>query len=258
MPESSPKRLFSEYLGVIHRLRSECPWDKEQTHESLRSPLIEETYEVVEAIDEKHSEHLCNELGDLLLHIALQSEIAADEHSFTFADVLSHAIDKMIRRHPHVFGDKKVRTPHEVRKNWEALKRQEGKDSIVDGIPQHLPALSKAQRVQSKASAVGFDWSRKEDVWKKVTEELDELQEAEKSESKLRIEHEFGDLLFALVNYSRFLDLDPEFALRKSIGRFGNRFKYIEDALRKQGKSPEQSTLEEMDSLWNEAKKKVN
>ncbi len=257
MQDRSPEHLFSEYLGVIHRLRKECPWDREQTHESLRSPLIEETYEVVDAIDDKKPEHLRNELGDLLLHIALQSEIASEEQSFTFADVLTQAIDKMIRRHPHVFSDTKVKDQHEVRRNWESIKRKEGKESILDGIPHHLPALTKAQRIQSKASAVGFDWNKKEDVWKKVAEELEELKEAETSRDQTRIEHEFGDLLFSLVNYCRFLKVDPEFALRKSIQRFGIRFKYIEDTLRSRGTSPEQSTLEEMDLLWDEAKTKV-
>ncbi len=257
MEEQSVGGLFSQYLEIIHKLRKECPWDKEQTHESLRSPLIEETYEVVEAIEDKDPKHLCNELGDLLLHIALQTEIAEEEHAFTFDDLLTHAMDKMVRRHPHVFGNVTVQDQREVRRNWETIKRKEGKASVVDGIPKHLPALSRAHRIQAKASAVGFDWNRKEDVWQKVVEELDELKEAEQSQGQDRIEHEFGDLVFALVNYARFLNVDAEAALHKTTARFGDRFQYIEASLLKQGKSPEQSTLQEMDALWNEAKRKV-
>jgi MazG family protein len=257
MEEQSADRLFSEYMAIIRRLRKECPWDRKQTHESLRSPLIEETYEVIEAITDKNSDHLRNELGDLLLHIALQTEIATEENAFTMADVLAHSKDKMIRRHPHVFGDVEAEDEHAVKKNWEAIKRQEGKTSILDGVPDELPALIRAQRTQEKASVIGFDWKNKAEVWKKVEEEIEELKRAERSGTKDLVEQEFGDLLFALVNYSRFLSTNAEFALRKSVDKFGRRFQFIEESLNQRGKSPAESTLEEMDLLWNEAKKQI-
>lgn len=257
MEEKSPDRLFGEYLAIIRRLRKECPWDKKQTHESLRSPLIEETYEVVEAIADKKPDHLRNELGDLLLHIALQTEIAVEENAFTMADVLRHSIDKMIRRHPHVFGGGEASDEHEVKKNWEAIKRSEGKTSILDGVPQELPALIRAQRTQEKASVIGFDWKDKADVWNKVTEEIEELKHAELGGKHELVEQEFGDLLFALVNYSRFIGINSEFALRKSVNKFGSRFHFIEESLKQRGKTPAESTLEEMDVLWEEAKKQV-
>jgi MazG family protein len=257
MEAASAEHLFAEYMAIIHRLRKECPWDMKQTHESLRAPLIEEVYEVADAITELQSDQLRNELGDLLLHIALQTEIAAEENAFTMADVLRHSKEKMIRRHPHIFGDVEADDEHSVRRNWEEIKRQEGKTSILDGVPKELPALIKAQRTQEKASVVGFDWSMKSDVWNKVREELEELKEAELSSDKNLVEHEFGDLLFALVNYSRFIGVNAEFALRTSIDRFGRRFQYIEDVLKQRGKRPAESTLEEMDELWDEAKKQI-
>jgi MazG family protein len=257
MEDKATEQLFAEYLAIIHRLRKECPWDKKQTHESLRAPLIEEVYEVSEAITEKKSDHLRNELGDLLLHIVLQTEIATEEQAFTMADVLAHSKEKMIRRHPHIFGDADADDEHTVRKNWEEIKRQEGKTSILDGVPTELPALIKAQRTQEKASVVGFDWNNKADVWKKVEEEVEELKHAELSGNKDLVELEFGDLLFALVNYSRFLGTNAEFALRTSVDKFGRRFKFVEEALKRRGKRPAESTMEEMDALWDEAKRQV-
>ena len=257
MEDRSAEHLFSEYMAIIRRLRKECPWDRQQTHESLRSPLIEETYEVVEAITDNKPDHLRNELGDLFLHIALHTEIATEEKSFTMADVLLHSKDKMIRRHPHIFGEVQAGDEHTVRKNWEEIKRQEGKTSILDGVPAELPALIHAHRTQEKASVVGFDWKVKSDVWKKVEEELKELKHAEETGRKDLVEQEFGDLLFALVNYSRFLGTNAEFALRKAVNRFGRRFNFIEEALKLRGKSPAESTLEEMDLLWDEAKKQI-
>jgi MazG family protein len=257
MEDKSTELLFTEYMAVIRRLRKECPWDRQQTHESLRSPLIEEVYEVVEAISDQNPDHLRSELGDLLLHVALQTEIATEENRFTMADVIAQAKEKMIRRHPHIFGDVKAKDEHAVRKNWEEIKRQEGKKSILDGVPAELPALIRAQRTQEKASVVGFDWKNKSDVWKKVAEELEELKEAEQNGNTDFVEQELGDLLFAIVNYSRFLRINPEFALRKSVDKFGRRFQFIEEALKRRGKSPNQSTLEEMDLLWGEAKKEI-
>lgn len=258
MEDTSAEHLFAEYMAIIHRLRKECPWDRKQTHESLRGPLIEEVYEVADAITELKSDQLRNELGDLLLHIALQTEIADEENTFTMADVLRHSKEKMIRRHPHIFGNVEADDEHTVRKNWEEIKRQEGKTSILDGVPTELPALIKAQRTQEKASVVGFDWSIKSDVWKKVQEELEEFKQAELSNNKNLVEHEFGDLLFALVNYSRFIGVNAEFALRGSIDKFGRRFQHIEEALKQRGKRPAESSLEEMDMLWEEAKKQID
>jgi tetrapyrrole methylase family protein/MazG family protein len=256
LDEQTAETQFAEYMGIIRRLRKECPWDREQTHESLRTHLIEEAYEVVEAVTQDDRAHLRNELGDLFLHIALQSAIAEEEGSFTIADVLASSRDKMIRRHPHIFGDTKVNHEGDVRKNWEAIKRQEGKTSILDGVPDELPALIRAQRTQEKASIAGFDWKNKDDVWKKVEEELEELRHAEKNGNEDAVGEEFGDLLFALVNYSRFIGVTPEFVLRASVNKFGKRFKFIEEQLQRRGKTPAQSSLEEMDALWDEAKKK--
>ena len=254
MEQNQPASLFSEYLSIIRRLRKECPWDREQTQESLRSPLLEEAYETVEAITDRNPEHIRNELGDLMLHIALQAIIAEEENSFTISDVLSHSKEKLIRRHPHVFGNKNVEETADVTRNWELIKRQEGKKSLSDGIPKELPALIRAQRIQGRASALGFDWNNRLDVWKKVIEEMEELSRAEVSGNAEHVEQEFGDLVFALVNYSRFIGVDAESSLRKSTEKFGMRFQYIEEQLRKRGKNPTQSSLEEMDLLWNEAK----
>ncbi len=244
-------------MTVIRRLRNECPWDKAQTHESLVSPLLEEAYETADAITHHSLEHLRNELGDLLLHIALQAVIAEEEKSFTISDVLVHSMEKLIRRHPHVFGQTAVDGADDVKKNWELIKRREGKTSLSDGVPKELPALIRAQRIQERASVLGFDWTKKTDVWKKVEEEIDELAKAESSGAQESIEHEFGDLLFALVNYSRFINVNAEFSLRNSIEKFNRRFQYIEEQLGRHGKDPTQSTFEEMDQLWNEAKKVI-
>ncbi len=249
------EKLSGDYMELIRRLRRECPWDRDQTHESLRSPLLEEAYEAAEAITDRNLEHLRNELGDIMLHITLQAVIAEEERAFTMSDILTHSMQKLIRRHPHVFGDVVVDGQEQVKKNWETIKREEGKKSLGDGIPNDLPALIRAQRIQERASVVGFDWRLKTDVWKKVTEEIEELANAEQSGNPQTIEHEFGDLLFALVNYSRFIGVSAEFALRKSIDKFNRRFRFIEEQLAVRGKVPAESTLEEMDLLWNEAKK---
>ncbi len=244
-------------MTVIRRLRKECPWDRDQTHQSLRTPLLEEAYETVEAISTGDMEHLRNELGDLVLHVALQAVIAEEEGAFTPSDVLEQSMEKLIRRHPHVFGDTVVSHTGDVVRNWEMIKRQEGKKSLTDGTPRDLPALLRAQRIQDRASVLGFDWTDKSDVWRKVTEEMSELSLAEQAGNAQEIEHEFGDLLFALVNYARFIDVSAEISLKRSVEKFGRRFQYIEDQLKLRGRTPAQSTLEEMDSLWNEAKKTI-
>ncbi|MBI4428677.1 MAG: nucleoside triphosphate pyrophosphohydrolase [Ignavibacteriales bacterium] len=245
---------FEEFLQIVGRLRKECPWDREQTHQSIRQSLIEEAYEVVEAIDQNNLVELKKELGDLLLHVALHSVIAEEEHTFSMQDVLNHISEKLIRRHPHVFGDAKAATSREVKANWEKIKMAEGRESILDGVPAELPALLRAYRLQDKASKVGFDWKKKQDVWKKVDEEVGELLKAERSENRQHVEEELGDLLFAIVNYSRFLHVNPEMALRGSIEKFTKRFRSMEKELHRQGKTFEHSTLEEMDEVWTRIK----
>jgi tetrapyrrole methylase family protein / MazG family protein len=247
--------LFADYVRVVRKLRKECPWDREQTHQSIRHSLIEEAYEVVESIDHKNFDDLKLELGDLLLHVVLHSIIAEEESEFTIEKVISESSAKLIRRHPHVFGDTKVRSSDDVKNNWEKIKLTEGRKSLMDGVPRKMPSLLRAHRLQEKASKVGFDWKRKQDVWEKVVEEIGELQAAETKRSHDHLEEEFGDLLFALVNYARFLKVNPESALSKSTKKFTRRFRHIEEEIRKRGKRLEHSTLKEMDAIWNEGKK---
>lgn len=246
---------FEYFVEIVRRLRRECPWDREQTHESIRYGLIEEAYEVVEAIDAKAIGELKRELGDLLLHVVFHSSIAEDKGEFTLKALIDDVTEKLIRRHPHVFGDAQVSGPQEVKQNWEKIKLAEGRNSVVEGVPRELPALIRALRIQDKASKVGFDWEKKEDVWKKVQEEMGELQREVTTGSHDRIEQEFGDLLFAIVNYARTLHMNPEYALRRTVDKFVERFQYIEHRLREQGKEMSEATLAEMDKLWEEAKK---
>lgn len=253
--KQSIETLFADYVQVVRRLRKECPWDREQTHQSIRHSLIEEAYEVVEAIDHKDMDDLKLELGDLLLHVVLHSIMAEEESAFTIEKVISESSAKLIRRHPHVFGNTKVRDSKDVLNNWEKIKLTEGRKSLMDGVPKKMPSLLRAHRLQEKASKVGFDWKRKEDVWEKVVEEIGELHDAEKKRSHDHLEEEFGDLLFALVNYARFLKVNPESALSKSTRKFTRRFQRIEEEIRKRGKKLEHSTLEEMDEIWNKGKK---
>jgi MazG family protein len=249
------EQLFGEYLDVVRRLRRECPWDREQTHQSIRHSLIEETYEVIEAIDQRNMAELQRELGDLLLHIALHAAIAEESGSFSMGEVLSGSLEKIIRRHPHVFGSTTVKSVGEIRQNWERIKLQEGRSSVVDGVPKELPSLLRASRVQEKASKVGFDWKRKQDVWDKVEEEIGELHQAEQRNDSASIEEEYGDLLFALVNYGRFLHINPELALRLAVEKFLTRFKAMETGLQNRGKQVHEATLDEMDELWNDEKR---
>ncbi len=255
MPTKQTQDLFQQYMTIVRRLRKECPWDREQTHRSIRHSLIEEAYEVVESIDEDNVQELKAELGDLLLHVALHSVMAEEEKAFTIEEVVQTSMEKLIRRHPHVFGDTKVNSAHEVKTNWEKIKMAEGRESLMQGVPKELPALLRAYRLQEKASKVGFDWKRKSHVWKKVEEEVRELQRAERKKAQADTEAELGDLLFALVNYARFLHVNPELALRKATEKFTKRFRGIEQALQRRGKRIEHSTLEEMDNLWDEHKR---
>lgn len=246
---------FEDLLSVMKRLRVECPWDREQTHDSIKGHTIEEAYEVVEAIDHEDYEELRNELGDLLLHVVFHAEIANGEGRFTIDDVLRSIIEKLIRRHPHIFADVVVSDSDEVKKNWEQIKLEEGRESVIDGIPSVLPALLRAYRMQDKASKVGFDWPHRDQVWEKVEEEIRELRSAIGSKAQPEIEEEFGDLLFSLVNYARFVRINPEDALRKTIQKFERRFRHIEQRLREQQKDITKTSLEEMDRYWEEAKK---
>ncbi len=246
---------FDRFVAITKRLRKECPWDREQTHQSIRHSLIEEAYEVVEAIDNSDLGELRKELGDLLLHVVFHSNIAEEEKEFTLDEVINSITDKLIFRHPHIFGDTKVEGAHEVKQNWERLKMQEGRTSVMEGVPKELPALLRAHRLQEKASKVGFDWEKKEDAWKKVNEETHELHKAIDAGNPGEIESEFGDLLFALVNYARFIDVNPENALRRTVDKFITRFQYIERRLKEMGKDVHSSSLEEMDELWEEAKR---
>jgi MazG family protein len=269
---------FNEFVEIVKRLRKDCPWDREQTNDSIKAATIEEAYEVVEAIEKKNYDELKNELGDLLLHVVFHTIIASESNGFTIDDVIDSIQSKLIRRHPHVFGDVKVSGSNEVKKNWEEIKLEEGRDSVLDGVPEMLPALQRAHRLQEKASKVGFDWEKKEDVWKKVIEEIEEMHEIEKvksqpaepslakgGKSKVKsdeelynqLENEIGDVFFALVNYARFLDINPENALRRTNSKFIRRFGYVEEKIKSLGKKLSDSNLKEMDFYWEESKKIV-
>lgn len=233
-----------------------CPWDREQTHASLRPFLIEETYEVLDALDRNDFESLKEELGDLLLQIVFHSQLALENGRFGIGDVLENINSKLIRRHPHVFGDAEINTSQEQRIHWERLKKQEGKASVLDGVPDALPALLKACRIQQKAATVGFDWENVEQVWEKVDEEYNELKKAVETNDQAKIEEELGDLLFAIVNLSRFIKVNPEDALREGINKFNNRFQQLEKEMTSLGRDMQNATLEEMDIIWNRIKNK--
>jgi MazG family protein len=257
---------FNEFVEIVKKLRKECPWDREQTNDSIKAATIEEAYEVVEAIEKKNFEELKNELGDLLLHVVFHTIIASETNNFTIDDVIDSIREKLVRRHPHVFGKVKVSGADEVKKNWEEIKMDEGRDSVLEGVPEMLPALQRAHRLQEKAAKVGFDWEKKEDVWKKVIEEIEEMHEIEKLKSQNsilkyneplynKLEDEIGDVFFALVNYARFLDVNPENALRRTNSKFIKRFNYIEKKIKASGRKLSESNLKEMDNYWEESKK---
>ena len=263
---------FNEFVEIVKRLRKECPWDREQTNDSIKAATIEEAYEVVEAIEKKNYDDLKSELGDLLLHVVFHTIIASESNGFTIDDVIDGIQSKLIRRHPHVFGDVKVSGSQEVKKNWEEIKLEEGRNSVLDGVPEMLPALQRAHRLQEKAAKVGFDWEKKEDVWKKVIEEIEEMHEIEKVRSQRlnppqvdksdeelynQLENEIGDVFFALVNYARFFDINPENALRRTNSKFIRRFGYVEEKIKAMGKKLSDSNLKEMDFYWEESKKIV-
>ena len=246
---------FDRLLTIMDELREQCPWDKKQTMETLRHLTIEETYELGDAILEKDLEEVKGELGDLLLHIVFYAKIGSETKDFDIADVANQICEKLIHRHPNIYGDVEVADEEEVKRNWEALKLKEGKTSVLQGVPKSLPALVKANRIQDKVAGVGFDWEFPEQVFEKVKEELGELQVEVEAGDQEKMEDEFGDVLFSMINYARFLKIDPENALERTNKKFIKRFQYLEKKAKELGKSLKEMTLEEMDVYWEEAKK---
>lgn len=244
---------FERLLNIMDELREQCPWDKKQTMQSLRHLTIEETYELTDAIIENDLEEVKKELGDLMLHIVFYSRIASETNNFNIADVLNEICEKLIHRHPHIYGDVEVANEEDVKRNWEKLKLKEGKKSVLEGVPKSLPALVKAIRIQDKAKGIGFDWENKAQVWEKVKEEIEELQVEIDAKSD-KIEDEFGDVLFSLINYARFINVNPEDALEKTNKKFIHRFQFMEEEAKKNGKQLSELTLKEMETHWNEAK----
>lgn len=255
LPTEEVIEAFKDFYAIVGQLRRDCPWDKEQTHESVKHMLIEESYEAVDAIDEEDWDELSRELGDVFLHVLFHSDIATASGTFGLLEVMQRETDKLVRRHPHVFGDVKVNSVEEVHQNWAKIKKQESQRATLDGIPRHLPALQRAYRIQEKAAGVGFDFENSEDTWKKVEEEVGELKSLIEAEgSAAEKEKEFGDVLFALVNYARFAGLQPENALRQTNAKFTQRFTHIEKRLDEQQKNWSDVDLDEMDVYWEEAK----
>ena len=245
---------FLRLVKIMDELREKCPWDREQTVETLRPMTIEETYELADAVTEKNWKGIREELGDLLLHILFYSRIAKEQQQFTLEEVLQGISEKLITRHPHIYGDIKVDNEEDVKKNWEKLKLKEGKKSVLSGVPVSLPATVKALRLQEKARQVGFEWENKEQVWQKVEEETNELHAAIAKGDRDKIEDEFGDLVFSLINYARFLRIDPENALERTNKKFIDRFTKMESEALMQSKNLDEMTLEEMDAIWNTIK----
>lgn len=248
---------FKRLLEIMLRLRKECPWDRAQTNETLRTMTIEEVYELSEAILENDDKKIKEELGDIMLHLMFYSIIADEKDSFDITDVLKVLNEKLIRRHPHIFSDVTVNNANEVKQNWEKIKLAEGKKSVLEGVPPHLPSMVKAYRLQEKAKGVGFDWENINQVYDKLSEEISELHNAINSANQQNIEEELGDVFFALINYSRFLNINPDDALEKANKKFIYRFKYIEQKANDNGSKINNLSLEEMDKLWDEAKKKI-
>ncbi|PQB04717.1 nucleoside triphosphate pyrophosphohydrolase [Aureitalea marina] len=247
-------QALDRLLTIMDELREQCPWDRKQTMESLRHLTIEETYELGDAILENDLQEVKKELGDLLLHIVFYAKIGSETKDFDIADVANDICEKLIARHPHIYGDVEVADEEEVKQNWENLKLKEGKKSVLQGVPKSLPALVKANRIQDKVAGVGFDWEQPEQVFQKLQEELSELQEEVKMGQSDRIEQEFGDVLFSMINYARFLKVDPENALERTNKKFIKRFQYLEGKARESGKQLRDMTLAEMDVFWEEAK----
>ena len=249
--------LINQLLDIMDELRLKCPWDKKQTFQTLRTLTIEEVHELSEAIMEKNNSKIISELGDILLHIIFYSKIASDDNIFDIGDVTHLLCEKLINRHPHIYGDTKVSNVNDVKNNWELIKLKEGNKSVFSGIPDSLPEIIKALRIQDKASGVGFEWKNSNDVWKKFKEEENEFLEAIHLKDKSSIENEFGDLMFSLINYARFIKIDPDMALRKSNKKFVDRFKYMEKEIKLKNKSINSMNLEDMNFYWREAKKNI-
>ncbi len=250
--EQAKLDAFKRLLTIMDELREQCPWDRKQTLESLRNLTIEETYELADAILEQDLEGVKEEIGDIMLHMVFYAKIADEKGAFDIADALETVCDKLVKRHPHIYGDLEVADEEEVKKNWEQLKLQEGKKSVLAGVPRSLPAMVKAYRMQEKTSKVGFEWETPEQVWDKVEEEMQEFRETlQETENQEKREEEFGDILFSLINYARFQNIDPETALERINQKFKKRFEYIEANA---PKDLQEMTLDEMDELWNAAK----
>ena len=246
---------FERLLNIMDELRAKCPWDQKQTFESLRHLTIEETYELSDAILKGDKTEIKKELGDVLLHLVFYSKLGSETKDFDITDVINSVCEKMIFRHPHIYGDVKVKNSEEVIQNWEKLKQKEGNNGALSGVPNSMPSLLKALRIQDKARAIGFDWEDPNQVWEKVQEELSELQVEVKANHQEKLENEFGDVFFALINYARFLNVNPEDALEKTNKKFISRFNYMEQKILAQGKALADCGLAEMDVFWNEAKK---
>ena len=247
-------QAFNRLLDIMDDLRSQCPWDQKQTFETLRHLTIEETYELGDAILDNNLDEIKKELGDLLLHIVFYAKIGSETNHFDIADVANNISEKLIHRHPHIYGNIKVENADEVKTNWENLKLKEGKKSVLEGVPNSLPAMVKAYRMQEKAASVGFDWPTKEEVWAKVEEEINEFKDEVKKNTD-KMEAELGDVFFALINYARFINISPENALERTNKEFIRRFQFIENEAQKIGKKLTEMTLDEMDVFWNQAKK---
>lgn len=245
---------FNRLLDIMDDLREKCPWDKKQTLQSLRHLTIEETYELADAILDNDLPEIKKELGDVLLHIVFYAKIGSEKKAFDIADVANSISDKLIDRHPHIYGDVQVENEADVKRNWENLKLKEGKTSVLEGVPKSLPAVVKASRIQEKVAGVGFDWEKPEQVWEKVQEELAELNEEIKAGHTENTEKEFGDVLFSMINYARFIDVNPENALEKTNKKFIKRFQYLEKAAKRQNKQLSDMSLTEMDVFWEESK----
>jgi len=249
---------FDRLINIMDELREKCPWDKKQTMESLRYLTIEELYELSDAILEGKMDEIKKELGDILLHIVFYAKIASEKNKFNITDVINGICEKLIYRHPHIYGDKKVNDEFEVKRNWEKLKMKEGKNSVLEGVPKSLPAIVKSYRIQEKVRGIGFDWDNTDQVWDKVKEEIIELKEEVKNGDLDKIESEFGDVLFALINYSRFIGINPENALEKTNKRFINRFQIMERLIKSKNLDLSEMKLKEMDEFWEKAKKIYN
>ncbi len=247
-------KSFLRLVSIMDELREKCPWDKKQTIETLRQLTIEETYELADAIADKNWQHIKEELGDLLLHIIFYSKIGAEQQQFTIDEMINGICEKLIARHPHIYGNVQVNDEEDVKRNWEKLKMKEGKTSVLQGVPASLPSLVKAIRIQEKAKQVGFEWDHKEQVFEKIEEELKELQEAEQSQNQQHIEEELGDVLFSIINYARFLQVDADLALDRTNKKFIDRFQRMEQLALSEGKKLEDMTLQEMDAIWNRIK----